>query len=178
MAKEIEFLASVSSFKCDIKKKVLRTPSQVMEALDGLHDQADFLGNEALSSEWRDHYRKLSTVRHTSKKKNAMRWARVRFSPHLSVSVEETEILAKEVRRYSKCDSSDSSSQSDDSSDDEKSLRREIQSLRRERDRLMGQPPQRFRCELRMCHYCKMVGHLQRNCKKNKAAEGNDAGRK
>ena len=177
MAKEIEFLAAVSSFKRDIKKKVLRTPSQVMEALDGLLDQADSLGNEALSSEWRDHYRKFSTVRHTSKKKNAMRWARVRFSPHLSVSIEETEILAKEVRRYSKCDSSDSSSQSDDSSDDGRSLQREIQSLRRERDRLLSQP-QRFRRESRTCHYCKMVGHLQRNCKKKKAAEGNDSGRK
>ena len=142
MDTEIEFLAPVSAFKCDVKKKVLRTPSQVMEALDGLCDQADSLGNEALSSEWRDHYRKFSTVRHTSKRKNVMQWARVRFNPHISVLVEETEILAKEVRRYSKCNTSDSSSQSDDSSGDERSRRKQIQSLRRERDCLMVQPLQ------------------------------------
>ena len=79
---------------------VLKSPSQLLRALDGLRDQADYMGNKALSAEWRDHYRKFLTVRHTHKKKKVMRWARVRFNPHLAVSVEETEALAKEVKRY------------------------------------------------------------------------------
>ena len=60
---EVEFLSSVSSFKRDVKKKELRTPDQVLEALDGLRDQAKSLGNIALCEQWRDFYRKFSTDR-------------------------------------------------------------------------------------------------------------------
>ena len=122
---EIEFLSAVSRFKYDVKQKVLKTPSQVLEALDGLRDQAETLQSEQICNEWRNWYRKFSTVRQTAKKSHAMKWARVTFSPHLAVSMEETEILAREVKRYSKVDSSSSSS-SDSSDSDEESLKKQV----------------------------------------------------
>ena len=132
--KEVEFLSSVSSFKRDVKKRVLKTPDNVLEALDGLRDEAESLGNVALRDQWRDLYRKFSAVKHTSKKSHAMRWARVRFNPHLAVSTEEQEVLTKEVKRYSKMDSSSSSSDGS-SSEDEKSLRSQIRALKEENRR-------------------------------------------
>ena len=98
-----------------------------------------------------------------------MRWARVTFNPHLSVSLEETEVLQKEVKRYSKMDSSSSSS--DESSSDEESLKRKYKLLKKEQKfKSWGHKP--FRRESRTCHNCGKVGHLMRNCKLPK--KGND----
>ena len=106
----IEFLSAVSRFKYDVKQKVLKTPSQVLEALDGLRDQAETLQSEQIRNEWRNWYRKFSTVRQTAKKSHAMKWARVTFRPHLAVSVEKTEVMARKVKKFSKVHSSSSSS--------------------------------------------------------------------
>ena len=51
--KEVDSLSSVSSFKRDVKRKVLRTPDQVLQALDGLRDEAGTLANISLKEEWR-----------------------------------------------------------------------------------------------------------------------------
>ena len=107
---EIEFLSAVSRFKYDVKRKMLWTSLQVSEALDGLRDQTESLESEQIRNERKNWYRKFSTVTHTAKKARVMKWARVTFHPHLTVLMEKTEVMARKVKKYSKVDSSSSSS--------------------------------------------------------------------